>query len=232
MWIIVGRFAQHLLIVMMYANLFRSVDTVLVRAGLKGSYHMVHALHTTMIVLLTATNVWSSFATFYAAYSVEPHYAAATLCYALHYYYIARYWRIFRFDDWLHHGLMIGVALPLFLQLRVGTLLISNLFFTTGLPGAISYGLLFAGRNNRLVSRLAVATNVWIPAPGCMLHATLTILLLTIAPPVMTAQLMSLAVVAILTAWNGLYFMQQSIRSYAVAHALTMEAEADQRHVE
>lgn len=232
MWFVVGRFAQHLFIVVMYSNLFRAVDTVLLRAGLKHSYHMVHALHTTMIVLLTATNAWTAFAKLYAAYSIEPHTAAATLCYAIHFYQIKNYWRLFRLDDWLHHGLMMGVALPLFLQLRVGTLLISNLFFTTGLPGAISYGLLFSGRNNRLISHLAVATDTWIPTPGRILHATLTILLLTIAPPVMMNQLMPLAIVAILTAWNALYVMQQSIRSYTVAHALTMEAEADQRHVE
>jgi hypothetical protein len=148
---------------------------------------------------------------------------ASNICFALHLYHIIYYWRTFRFDDWLHHGLMVGVALPLSLSLRTGPLLGANLFFTTGLPGAISYGLLFANRNGWIdtlpTKQWNAATNLWIRAPGCVAHATLSLLALSVVPRVTNDQAIATILIAALTAWNGLYFMEQSIRANVVAQA-------------
>jgi len=207
--------------ILLNTQLFHGIDTIIVQAGLRKPYYGVHVIHNLLIVALTAADVRDSFANFNTLHQYEPNQAAAALCYALHLYHIMYYWRTFRFDDWLHHGLMVGVALPLSQQLRAGPLLGANLFFTTGLPGAISYGLLFAERNGWIdtleAKKANAATNLWIRAPGCVMHATLSLLTLCTMPRVSADQRVATVLIAALTAWNGLYFMQQSIRAKVVA---------------
>ena len=205
--------------ILLTAQLFHGMDTIIVQAGLRKPYYGVHVVHNLMIVGLTMTDVWNSFAQFNTLHLYEPNQAAAALCYALHLYHVMYYWRSFRFDDWLHHGLMVCIALPLSQQLRAGPLLGANLFFTTGLPGAISYGLLFAERNGWLstltTKRWNAATNVWIRAPGCVMQATLEFLTIFTMPRISADQRVATFLIAFLTAWNGLYFMQQAVSSRA-----------------
>jgi len=207
----------HIISILLQSQMFKFIDTTLVSEGLRKPYYGVHVIHNIIIVLLTGSDVWNSFAHFNTLHHYEPNYLATSLCYALHLYHIIYYWRIFRFDDWLHHGLMVGVALPLAQQLRAGPLLGANLFFTTGLPGAISYGLLFAERNGWISTTVAkkanAATNVWIRAPGCIVQATLAFLTLFTMPRVTNDQTIATILIAVLTAWNGLYFMQQAVRA-------------------
>jgi hypothetical protein len=189
-----------------------------------------------MIVILTASDVLKSFTHFNTLYRYEPNYVASSLCYALHLYHVMYYWRVFRFDDWLHHGLMVGIALPLAQQLRAGPLLGANLFFTTGLPGAISYGLLFSERNGWIATLTAkrwnAATNVWIRTPGCVVQATLALLTIFTMPRVSMDQMTATVLIAALTAWNGLYFMQQSVRSNTVAVQEAQNQNQNQRQVQ
>jgi len=217
----------NLFAVFLTTQVFKVIDTIIVSERLQKPYYGVHVVHNLLIVALTGSDVWNSFAHFNTLRNYEPNNAAALLCYALHLYHVMYYWRSFRFDDWLHHGLMVGIALPMSQQLRAGPLLGANLFFTTGLPGAISYGLLFANRNDWIDSLTAkrwnAATNLWIRAPGCVVQATLALLTICTMQRVTNDQIIATVLIAALTAWNGLYFMQQSIRSYAVAHAQAQE---------
>jgi len=202
-------------------QVFHGIDTIIVQAGLRKPYYGVHVVHNILIMLLTYSDVWNSLVQFNRIHHLEPNSGAASLCYALHFYHIMYYWREFRFDDWLHHGLMIGIALPLSQQLRTGPLLGANLFFTTGLPGAISYGLLFANRNGWIESLTAkrwnAATNLWIRAPGCVAHATLSLLAIFTVPRVSIDQTIATLLIAALTAWNGLYFMEQALTAFTKA---------------
>lgn len=208
----------HLAAILFTAQLFRFIDTELHRLGWLKPYYAVHSIHNVAIVALTLPDVRDSF----LLQSAPLNWGAIILCYALHLYHIVDYWTVFRFDDWLHHGLMIGVALPLGMMLSAGPLMGCNLFFTTGLPGAISYGLLFAERNGQLdawtTKTYNAATNLWLRAPGCVAQATLTV------SYILTGnngswQILGGFLVAGLTAWNGLYFMEQAIRSKWVAQA-------------
>jgi hypothetical protein len=212
-----------IIIVFLYSQIFKAIDSVIVRDGLHKPYYGVHVIHNLLIVITTVPDLWNSFFHFNTLYRYEPNYMAANICFALHLYHVMYYWRVFRYDDWLHHGLMVGIALPLSLSLRTGPLLGANLFFTTGLPGAISYGLLFANRNGWIDTLLAkrwnAATNLWIRAPGCVAHATLSLLALSVVPRVTNDQTIATLLIAVLTAWNGLYFMEQSIRANVVAQA-------------
>ena len=54
------------------------------------------------------------------------------------------YYNKLKFDDYLHHGLMVFVALPLGIYLNSGSLLDHGYFYLTGPPGGINYLLLFS----------------------------------------------------------------------------------------
>jgi hypothetical protein len=205
--------------ILLCTQLFRQFDAEIRRAGWLKPYYAVHVIHNLSIVALTAQDVWRSF----TLQGGQINWSAIILCYALHFYHIVDYYPVFRFDDWLHHGLMIGIALPLGSMIPSGPLLGCNLFFTTGLPGAISYGLLFLERNERLNTWTTkwcnAATNLWLRAPGCVAQSALTLSYVLSEPHISSWQTGCGALIALLTAWNGLYFMEQAIRSKWIANA-------------
>lgn len=202
-----------LLLILIWARLFHYLDVCITYAGYRKPYYAVHVIHNAAIVAVTAPDLWYSV----TQQSTPISWAAVFLCYGLHLYYLTDYYREFRFDDWLHHGLMIGVALPLGSVVPAGALMGCNLFFTTGLPGAISYGLLFAERNKLVDTMTAktynAATNLWLRAPGCVAQAALTASYILSSDQITSFQMLCGLLIAILTAWNGLYFMNQAIRS-------------------
>ena len=187
------------------------------RIQFQGAYYAVHAFHNACIVNFTAADVWNTLTDFATVGSVGPNMDALRFCFALHLYHCIMYWQKFRFDDWLHHGLMIGVALPIGgLIPSGGTLLGYSLFFTTGLPGGIDYALLFLNRNGWLVrhteKRINTFLNVWIRSPGTASLATL--ILLHICQNIQSIgnfELMGAALTGVLNYWNGQYFMQQVV---------------------
>jgi len=143
------------------------------------------------------------------------NWVAVELVFALHLYHCILYWRKFRLDDWLHHILMIGIALPIGTYLNAGSLLGYSLFFTTGLPGGIDYALLFLNRNGLIVreteKRINCALNTWIRSPGTATHAILTTIFILHTEPVYTLPWFLGLLTALLNYWNGQYFMEQIV---------------------
>ena len=206
--------------VLAYTGLFCAADALLQRLKLEGVYYALHAVHNALIVATTAPEVWFTFTDFFYAMRAAPNLYALQICYALHFYHVICYWRKFRFDDYLHHILMIGVALPIGGLLPSGTLLGFSLFFTTGLPGGIDYFLLFLTRNGWLdrdvEKRVNARLNVWVRAPGCIANAVYTAAYLSLQPALYGAINYELffygaCATAALNFWNGLYFMQQVV---------------------
>ena len=189
---------------------FSSLDKQITKFGFVKPYYAVHVIHNLAIVALTAGDVMQSFTGTFTA--VTPNWLSILLCFALHGYHIRDYYTTLHRDDWLHHGLMIGVALPFSLLVDPTTLTGMNLFCTTGLPGAINYAALFAERNGWLTrsqeKAINVPVNVWLRAPGCVATATLIV----VAGLSGSGYQQFIAfLIAALTAWNGLYFMQQVV---------------------
>ena len=208
-----------LLSVAMATTLFWSIDAVLTRIRLEKPYYAVHTLHNAAIVALTVPDLYAALTDFHTMETHPVSWTAAYICFGLHLYHILRYWRSLHFDDWLHHVLMIGVALPLGCSVSAGSLLGFNLFFTTGLPGGISYGLLFASRNGWITKEteksFSAPIHVWIRSPGCAAHAALTLAQVFSSNTVSLWTTVGGAIVATLTYWNGQYFMDQVVRSAA-----------------
>jgi len=191
---------------------FCILDSLITALRYDGVYYAVHALHNTAIVYLTAPDVYHTLTDFQNIGSYGLNYAAMELVFALHIYHCVYYFKKLRFDDWLHHGLMIGIALPIGGLVPAGTLLGYSLFFTTGLPGGIDYTLLFLTRNNYLErdteKRINVFLNTWIRSPGCMSLATFIIAYLNRIEFSMVV-FFSAILTAGLNYWNGQYFMAQ-----------------------
>jgi hypothetical protein len=217
---VVSHVLYSLLATTAFTVAFAALDRIILAVRLQRPYYAVHVIHNAIIVALTATDVRD------ALVAAEPaktptlpvNWWAVYCCYALHLYHTILYWSTFRFDDWLHHGLMIGVSLPLGCVASSGPLLGASLFFTTGLPGGISYATLWLERNG-VVSRATEktvnqATNVWLRAPGCVAVASLIAQAILLHPEsVHEWQGVAGLVCAALVGWNGLYFMQQAVES-------------------
>lgn len=197
---------------------FSTLDRALTARRMEGVYYAVHALHNAAIVVLTIPDVYFTFTNWKEIDLYPTNFAAINLCYALHFYHCILYWRKFRFDDWLHHILMIFIALPIGSLLDSHTLTGFSLFFTTGLPGGIDYALLCSVRNNLLdrmtEKRVNRALNVWIRSPGCAAHAAFTLAYLFSMPYTFPTSLIA-ALAPLLVYWNGQYFMDQVVTDYA-----------------
>lgn len=199
------------------AAVFANCDNFLTREGYQKPYYAVHVLHNAMIVALTMGDVWAALTDFNSIFVRPIAWPAVYICYALHAYHIYEYWRVFHIDDWLHHVLMIGVALPLGSLTRSGALMGMTLFFTTGLPGGINYALLFAERNGWISKEFEKAVNVpvhmWLRSPGCVTTASLTVAAAQSAVDSTRWDKAAALLIATLTFWNGIYFANQVVRA-------------------
>ena len=185
--------------------------------NLDGIYYFIHFLHNCMIINLTYEEVYYSLTDFNYIQNSEKNIVALQAVFALHIYHTIIYYKKFRLDDWLHHILMIGIALPIGWIAKSNSLLGYGLFFTTGLPGAIDYALLFLTRNN-LIDRgyeknINAWLNTWIRSPGCISHATLTLSFISINYTKISFDWWLGMIAALLTFWNGQYFMRQVVEN-------------------
>jgi hypothetical protein len=198
---------------------FCAADWVLTKAGFTSPYYLLHALHNAGIVALTWPDVVASLTDMYKwdTYTINSN--AVALVISLHLYHIARYTKTLKFDDWLHHILMIGVAVPIGIAFPFTPLMGYSLFFSTGLPGGISYFALFLQRNgwlDRMIEkRINTTLGVWIRSPGCVSHATLAAAWALSTPDFTYVEKAVALVPAFLLYWNGQYFMQQAVADLA-----------------
>ena len=114
---------------------------------------------------------------------------------------------------------MIGVALPIGCLVPSASLVGFNLFFTTGLPGGIDYAALFCVRNGWMDRMIEKELNrwiqVWIRSPGCQWQVALNFVYVFSLYGTWYAKMIGL-LPAVLTYWNGQYFMEQVVGDYAV----------------
>lgn len=185
--------------------------------SLDGIYYLIHSLHNAAIVLLTEEEVYKSLTDFNYILTSPKNLLALECVFALHFYHVILYWDKFRYDDWLHHILMIGIGLPIGWITESNSLLGYSLFFTTGLPGGIDYFLLFLSRNywisRETEKKVNAYLNTWIRSPGCISHATLSLLLISTKITPYSVDWFLGIIAAILTFWNGQYFMRQVVEN-------------------
>ena len=132
--------------VLIYTFFFCSIDLYL-NKYFKNNYYLIHSLSNIFITYYTINDVLLTYTDFNNSFNQQVDYLPTVITYALHVYHIINYFQKLLFDDWLHHILMCGIALPIGCLSSSGRLLNHSLFYLTGPPGAINYLLLFLNRN-------------------------------------------------------------------------------------
>ena len=203
-----------------YFLVYTGLD-IIIGNKIQGKYYLIHFINNMYLVYLTYPDLIFSWFNFNNIYQYPPNYESAVLTFSLHFYHIFSYFKKLRFDDWLHHILMIFVALPLAITCRSGSLMGHSLFFLSGLPGGIDYLLLFLVRNEILnpltEKRINNYINLWIRAPGCIAHSTLTIVSYFMFQNIFTQfEFLTCLLTSLLIFWNGIYFMNQVVVNYTL----------------
>lgn len=185
----------------------------------QGKYYLIHSLVNFFIVIFTFSDVLNIYYDFDNSTTQNINYFPTMITYALHFYHVILYYKKLRKDDWIHHILMVTVALPIGCLTKSGSFLNHSLFFLTGLPGMIDYLLLFLVRNNCInkltEKKINKQLNLWIRNPGCIAHSCLTILaFFKFYDNYSQLQRIMIILSAILVYWNGIYFMEQVVSDY------------------
>ncbi|VVU95314.1 hypothetical protein CPAV1605_1065 [seawater metagenome] len=195
----------------------------LVTNRIEGKYYFLHFINNALVVYYSYSDVINVYSNLYLAIDIEPSYTPLILTISLHIYHIIAYFSKLRFDDWLHHILMIFVLIPLSIYVKAGILINHALFFLSGLPGGIDYLLLCLTRN-KLINRMSQKNincqlNLWMRAPGCIAHSILAILCLRykcVSRYVGFSEFYLSIFGIFLVYWNGIYFMNQVVQNYAI----------------
>lgn len=202
---------------------FTLTDYLMKKFNIEGRYYANHATANAVVVYNTFTHMLSSYNIMLPLSNLLSLYTAKYVVYGLHLYHIIIYNNKLRKDDWLHHILMIGVALPLTEFIPQNNIIGHCLFFTTGLPGMIDYFLLFLVRNNIIKKQtekmINCKLNLWIRCPGCIMNVTLSIVSMMLYYNMMSRnQLIFGSIILSTVYWNGIYFMNQVVSDYNKYH--------------
>ena len=205
---------------LIYLSIFILSDKILGNK-VEGKYYLIHFINNFFITFYTYQNIIDCFSDVfnYSKYITNPQTILITI--ALHLYHVIVYFDKLRFDDWLHHILMIAIVIPLSIYLNVGSLLGLGLFFLTGLPGGIDYFLLFLVKNKiidkLLEKKINTYLNIWVRCPGCIVHATMcAMILIKNKESLSYISLFGGITCMSLIFWNGVYFMNQVVQNYAI----------------
>ncbi len=205
----------------LYTAGFCILDYIFHKMNVKGVYYLLHAINNGVVVHECYRDVLTCYLNFseYTNSSLPNNCIYMTI--SLHLYHIIVYKNSLRFDDWLHHILMIGIIMPLVGFFHTGGIIVSHgMFYTTGLPGGIDYTLLFLNRNNIIVSRkcekyINTILNAWIRCPGCIITSVFVLIMTqSYKNIIQTHQLFAAWCIIIILYWNGVYFMKDVLRNY------------------
>lgn len=198
--------------------LFYTLDEILVRkTNINSLYFLNHFLHNIVICFLTYHNVIQSFDPKLQGRG-KLHPFVLPMIYALHMYHIVCYKSFFRLDDWYHHILSMGVAVPLSLILFPSRNLLGFSFFmTTGIGGGINYLNLFLYKNGLMKKqtqqRINVLLNTWFRCPGIIINCGLILQYLSISELDLFRKFCGIIIFLILF-WNGIYFQNIVVESF------------------
>ena len=207
---------------LVYMLLCIGLDCLAEKYGIEGRYYLLHTITNFSVVFLTLKDVIYTYLNFSNFINYPMNYPAMVITFGLHFYHTVWYFKKLRFDDWLHHILTCGIALPLASISNAGSLLGHSLFYTTGLPGGIDYLMLFLNRNGLIKKntekQINCFLNLWIRCPGCITHSALTMVGFNMLDNDIITQYgkNTSIITALIVFWNGIYFMNQVVVNYAI----------------
>jgi len=196
-------------------------DYIMEKFKIEGRYYIIHSIINGLVVYNSFEGTLNSYNILKPVdyYTINNINIIKNYIYSLHVYHIIWYYMKLRFDDWLHHLLMIGMTLPLIEYVPQSNIILHCFFFINGLPGCIDYLLLFLNRNN-IVSvyfekKINNYLNLWIRCPGCIMTITLIICNIVLYYNTLPLySIISMLIIIMTVYWNGIYFMNQIVIDY------------------
>jgi hypothetical protein len=203
--------------VLLVIMLFWLVDNLIVKRYLNNArWYSLHAMANALVVYYVSADLYNLLVNPIKSFSRTATYSALNITVALHFYHVV-FFRNLTLIDWLHHVLMITIAIIAYFC--PSSVVISTnglLFFLNGLPGGIDYvmlvlvkyGIIRPIREKELNSYL----NIWIRSPGILIgthNLYLTIIYSNYKPYAIT-KLMAILILV----WNAQYFTYRVIGNY------------------
>lgn len=209
-----------MLSILYYTLAFSFSDLCLSKINVKGIYYLNHIVNNMVVMNECFPIVLSCYTDFMSSLHSKLPMNCIYMTIALHLYHIFMYYKSLRFDDWLHHIIMIGFMMPVICIYNTGGGIIGHgMFYITGLPGAIDYTLLFLNRNALMVSKhhekyINSLLNLWIRCPGCIITGVFVLLMTQLHEIKTTLDIYIAYTVIAALYWNGIYFMNDVLRNY------------------
>jgi hypothetical protein len=205
--------------ILYYTTGFIAADYLMTKLNFKGTYYFNHFLGNMYIIKNAIPEMGFCYTDIGNAMIQPTNTNIVSMVFSIHIYHILYYYKKLRYDDWLHHIMMLGFSLPLSLRLNNGAILSHSLFFLSGLPGGIDYLLLFLSRNNYINRKtekiINYNMNLWVRSPGCILSSYF------IVNGYMNnyncnniINTTSILLISGSIFWNGIYFMNQVSEDY------------------
>ena len=193
----------------------------ILRQRYTGVYYLIHFLNNIAVTYYSLPALIYSYTNIIKYHEYPLDYTSSILTAALHIYHIISYYNKLRFDDYLHHGLMVFIVLPLGIYLNSGSLLDHAYFYLTGPPGGINYLLLFLTRNGYIEritqKKLNNYINLWFRCPGCISHVVLSVIAFLHNKEIFSSfDVYLFLIINILIFWNGIYYMNQVVANYNI----------------
>lgn len=133
----------------------------------------------------------------------------------LHVYHVVFFTKHLTYNDYIHHGFMLGISGPLSL-LYPNRLVVMGLWFMSGLPGMIDYFLLWCVKMKWLdtITEKYIYTfiTMFVRSPGCLFSCFIAIP--SLINPSWTGGYVAMVLNAMLTFWNGQYYAMLTCSDY------------------
>lgn len=198
-------------------SIFWLIDNLFIKRWLnKARWFVLHTIANAIIVYFVWNDVYSLFRNPIMAFNRKPDYSGLNITVALHFYHAMFFKKLARID-WIHHILMMGIAIRSY-YCPNSVIVTTNalLFFLNGLPGGIDYFLLTLVKYEIIrpikEKELNSYLNIWIRSPGVIVGTYcmyLTTIYANYSPDRLTRDL-----ILIILLWNAQYFTYRVIGNY------------------
>lgn len=192
-------------------------DNIVIRPSLsKARWFVLHTVINACVVYYVAGDLLQLLINPIMAFNRIPNYNALNITVALHLYH-SIFFKNLQFIDWVHHILMVGIAL-LSYGCPPAVIVATNglLFFLNGLPGGIDYLLLTLVKYEIIhplrEKELNSYLNIWIRSPGTLIGAH-NLYLTTIYANYYPSFKVKMLILSILM-WNAQYFTYRVVGNY------------------
>ena len=182
----------------------------------KARWFALHVVGNACVIYYTWSDFKHLMSNPISAFGRIPHYEALNITVAIHFYH-ALFFKNLVAIDWVHHILMISIAIESYFC-PSAIIIVTNglLFFLNGLPGCLDYLLLILVKYDLIrpirEKELNSYLNIWIRSPGVII-GTYNMYLTTVYTKYDPNQFTSTLIIIILI-WNAQYFTYRVIGNY------------------